>query len=178
MATPSKQTTDVETQASSDEMRTKLLAILKDSRTVLLLSHGADNKIAGRPMGLVKADDDATLYLVTGMDSKKVDEMLRSPRVSIAAQNGSGTVMLDGTVRISQDRALIDKLWEDSWKPYFPEGKSDPNIAVLIVDSHEGVFWEGGIAHGISYLWRHVKARLKGEEIEIKSTDQQKVDLR
>ena len=98
MATPSKQTTDVETQASSDEMRTKLLAILKDSRTVLLLSHGADNKIAGRPMGLVKADDDATLYLVTGMDSKKVDEMLRSPRVSIAATN-LGRISIPDRVR-------------------------------------------------------------------------------
>jgi general stress protein 26 len=178
MGSLSKKTTDTEHVATDDETRSKLLSIVKDSRTVLLLSHGEDHKIVGRPMGLVKIEDDATIYLVTGIDSKKVDEMMREPRVTIAVQNGKGTAMVDGDARISQDRALIDKLWEDSWKPYFPEGKSDPTIALIIIDTREATFWEGGVAHGISYLWRHVKARLTGEEIEVKKTDQQKVDLR
>lgn len=167
-----------QTDVNPEENRAKLHDIVEASRTVLLLSHGADHKIEGRPMGLVKIEDDSTIYLVTSIDSKKVAEVERDPRVTIAAQNGKGTAMVDGDVRVSQDRALIEKLWDDNWKPYFPEGKSDPTIALLVVTPNEGTFWEGGAAHGLSYLWRHLKARVTGTEIEVKPTDQQKVQLR
>lgn len=164
-------------QVSAEEHREKLHGIVKGTRTVMLLSRGEGGKIVGRPMALVRTDDDTTLYLVTGIDSKKVEEIEREPRVSVAVQARDGYAMIDGTCRVSRDRALIDQLWEDSWKAWFEGGKSDPTIALLVITPNEGTYWDGGIGHGLSYLYRMVKARVSGEEIEIKPTDQGKVDL-
>lgn len=168
-------TTQVENPEANRE---KLHAIIQGSRSVVLLSHGEAGKIEGRPMELVRADDDSTIYLVTGIDTKKVAEVERDPRVTIAIQNAEGTAMVSGLIRVSQDRALIDELWEDSWKAWFAEGKQDPTIAILVVTPNEGTYWERGVSHGLSYLWRYVKARVSGTEIETTSSDQQKVDFR
>lgn len=160
-----------------EQAKEKLHDIVKDSRTVLLLTHGEDNKIVGRPMSLVRADEDETIYLVSGIDTKKVTEIQQDSRVTIAVQNREGIAMIDGDARVSQDRALIERLWSDSWKAYFPRGKEDPDIAILVVEPREGTYWDGDVGHGLSYLYRHLKARVTGEEIEIKPGDQQKVDL-
>lgn len=162
---------------SPEEHREKLHNIVKDARTVMLLSHGEGSKIIGRPMALARTDDDTTMYLVTGIDSKKVDEILHQPRVSISVQAHDGYAIIDGECRVSQDRRLIDQLWQDSWKPYFEGGKADPAIAILVITPYEGTYWAGGFAHGLSYLYRMIKARVTGDEIEIKPGDQGKVDL-
>jgi len=122
MATAKNKQDDV----SPKEHREKLHGIVKGAHTVVLLSHGEGGKIIGRPMAVARVEDDTTLYLVTGSDSKKVDEITRDPRVSLSIQNGDGYVMIDG----------------------------------------------------LSYLYRMVKARVSGEEMEIKPTDQGKVDLK
>jgi len=174
MATAKNKQDDV----SPKEHREKLHGIVKGAHTVVLLSHGEGGKIIGRPMAVARVEDDTTLYLVTGSDSKKVDEITRDPRVSLSIQNGDGYVMIDGDCRVSQDRRLIDQLWQDSWKPWFDGGKADPSIAILVVTPNEGTYWNGGLGHGLSYLYRMVKARVSGEEMEIKPTDQGKVDLK
>ena len=161
-----------------DEAKAKLHDIVESSRTVLLLTHGEDHKIVGRPMSLVRADDDSTIYLVSGIGTKKVSEIEHDSRVTVAIQNGEGIAMIDGNARVSQDRALIEKLWSDSWKVWFPRGKEDPDIAILVVEPLEGTYWDQDIGHGLSYLYRYVKARVTGDEIEIKKSDVKKVDLR
>lgn len=161
-----------------EEAKAKLHDIVKDARTVLLLTHGADHQIVGRPMSLVRIDDDETVYLVSGKDSKKVSEIRADARVSIAVQDREGIAMIDGEARVSQDRTLIDELWSDSWNVWFPRGKDDPDIAILVVRPLEGAYWDQDLGHGLSYLFRYVKARVTGSEIETKPSDQRKVDLR
>lgn len=172
MATAKQQDT-----AAPEVHREKLHDIVKGTRTVMLMSRGDGGKIVGRPMALVRTDDDTTVYLVTGLDSKKVAEIEREPRVSVAVQGSGGYAMLDGTCRVSRDRALIDELWDESWKAWFENGKSDPDIAILVITPNEGTYWDGGLGHGLSYLYRMVKARLTGDDMEIKPTDQGKVKL-
>jgi len=144
----------------------------------MLLSHSEAGKIVGRPMAVARVEADTTLYLVTDIDSKKVDEINREPHVSLSVQASDGFAMLDGRCRVSQDRGMIDELWQDSWKPWFQGGKADPTIAILVISPIEGTYWNGGLGHGLSYLYRVVKARLTGDEIEIKPTDHGKVDLK
>ncbi len=156
----------------------KLEAIVEAARTVLLLSHGEDGKIVGRPMALQKQKRDSMIYLASSIDSKKVAEVQQNPRVTVAVQNREGIAMIAGTCHISQDRRLIEELWQDDWKVWWPKGKSDPEIAIMVVEPEEATFWDQDAAHGLSYLYRYVKARVTGSEIETKPSDQQKVDLR
>jgi general stress protein 26 len=162
----------------ASEAKDKLHAIVEKARTVLLLTHGEDHKIVGRPMALVRIDEDATIYLVSGIGSKKVSEIMADPRVTIAVQDREGIAMIDGDVRVSQERTLIDALWSDSWNVWFPRGKEDPEVAILIVEPREGSYWDQDLGHGLSYAYRYLKARVTGTEIETKSDEQRKVDLR
>jgi len=163
---------------SPQDHRDRLHELVKAATTVMLLSHGEGSAIVGRPMAVARVDDDTTLYLVTAVDSKKVDEITRDPRVSVAVQTGHSFVMLDGECRVSQDRQLIDTLWQDGWKPWFAGGKTDPTIAILVVTPNQGSYWDGGLGNGLSYLYRMVKARVTGEAMENKPKDQAKVDLK
>ena len=160
-----------------EEAQKKLHDIVESARTVLLLTHGEDHKIVGRPMSRVHTDDDETIYLVSGIDSKKVSEIRSDARVTVAVQDREGIAMIDGTARVSQDRALIERLWSDSWKVWFPRGKEDPDIAILVVEPNEGTYWDQDLGHGLSYLYRYIKARVTGSEIEVEPSDQRKVKL-
>src|SRR4051794_18734120 len=105
--------------------------MVANSRTIMLLTRGEGGKIIGRPMSNVKTDEDTTVYLVTNIDSKKIAELRAEPRVSLSIQDRDGIAMIDGEVRISQERALIDSLWEDSWQVWFDGGRLDPDIAIV-----------------------------------------------
>ncbi|MDQ3367534.1 MAG: pyridoxamine 5'-phosphate oxidase family protein [Myxococcota bacterium] len=171
-------TTRSEATSSTDEARQKLHDIIDGTRTVMLLSHGEDGKIVGRPMALQRIDEHQVIYFAAGIEQKKVEELRRDPRVSIAVQNREGFAMVDGEATISQDRALIEDLWEDDWNVWYEGGKSDPSIAIIVVRPLEGTFWSQALGDGLSYLWRYAKARVTGHAMDIKADDQQTVDLR
>lgn len=164
-------------KSTNEAAREKLHDIVEQARTILLLTHGEDHRIVGRPMSLVRVDNDSTIYLVASIDSKKVSEILLDPRVTVAVQNREGIAMIDGDATVSADRTLIDELWNDSWKVWFPQGKDDLSIAIVIVQPREGTYWDQDFGHGLSYVYRYLKARMTGTEMEIRPGAQHRVDL-
>ncbi len=167
-----------QTNKTPEELRTRLHDIVARAHTVVLLDHSPDGRIVGRPMANVKTDDATRVHLVTSMDSKKIAELHANPRVALSIQDREGHAMIDGEAHVSQDRALIDELWQDSWKVWFNGGKADPNIAIVIVEPLEGTYWDGDFTHGLSYLWRMIKARLTDAPFQARPGDQESVDLR
>lgn len=165
-------------QLSPEQHRAKLLALLRGAPAVMLLTRGAGERIAGRPMALARVDDDATIYLTTSIDSNKAVEIERDPRVTVSVQDSGGFVVIDGEARITRDRALIDALWQDSWKAWFPEGKAEADIAIVVISPLEGTYWTQSFGHGLSYLYRMAKARVTGEPPELQEKEIGSVDLR
>lgn len=53
---------------------------------------------------------------------------------------------LDGQARIDNDPAQIDKLWNNQVEAWFPEGRNDPNLALLRVDIESAELWETDIS--------------------------------
>jgi general stress protein 26 len=170
-------THDIETPKSHMEHLAKLLSILRSTDTVVLLTRNAD-RIAGRPMALVDVDDDGTIYLTTAIGSQKAVEIAADSAVNITAQTSKGIVSIEGRARLTQDRAIIDNLWKDSWRIWYPEGRNSPSIAIVIVSPVEGSYWDTSIAHGLSFLWRAVKARITGDEVETNASDVGSVQMR
>lgn len=129
-------------------------------------------------MANARTDDDTTVYLVANIDSKKVAELTREPRVALSIQDREGIAMIDAEARVSQDRALIDELWQDSWSVWFERGKDDPNVAILVIQPLEGTYWDQDLGHGLSYLWRMIKARVGDHTMEVEPGDQSTVEYR
>jgi general stress protein 26 len=153
------------------EARERLAEILRDQRTVMLLSHDAQNVIQGRPMAAARVDPDGTMYFATGIDSTKVSQVLARPEVAIAAMGATAQAIVRGTAEVRRERALIDELWSDGWKVWFPDGKDDPTIAIVVVRPLEATYWDQSGHKGLSFLWRVVKARATGTAVEPKPTD-------
>ena len=49
---------------------------------------------------------------------------------------------LHGNARIDNDFALIEKLWSPQVEAWFPQGKDDPNLALLRIDIDSAELWE------------------------------------
>lgn len=55
---------------------------------------------------------------------------------------------IDGEVRIDNDPAMIDKLWNKQVEAWFPGGKADPNLALLRFDIDSAELWEADVSLG------------------------------
>lgn len=49
---------------------------------------------------------------------------------------------LSGSVRVDNDFAQIDKLWNKQAEAWFPGGKNDPDLALLRFDIDDAEMWE------------------------------------
>ncbi|MEO7729815.1 MAG: pyridoxamine 5'-phosphate oxidase family protein [Kofleriaceae bacterium] len=132
--------------------REKLHGLVKDTRTVIVLSGTAGAAIDGRPMALVRTGDDTTMVLATSLDAAQADDLERNPRVTVVLQ-GAGYALFTGEARISRDRGVIGELWTDAWRTWC-HGKHDPTLAVVTVEPIEGSYWEATDRH--SYMYRLV----------------------
>jgi len=124
------------------EIAEKFIAKVKASPYIML---GLENGQHSEPM-YVRLDDDQpnTLFVFAGKDNR-------------AAGGGKGMVQfvgkghdffacLAGTVSQDNDRAQIDKLWDNSVEAWFPGGKEDPNLALLRFDVDSAELWETDVA--------------------------------
>jgi general stress protein 26 len=152
----------VANQLSDEEKRERLREVVADFDVAMVCTHTSDGGLRSRPLAIADKRDDGTLYFSTAAESHKVDEIEADPRVNVTMQDGRRFVSLTGMARVVDDRALVDKLWSESWKIWFPKGKDDPSLRVLIVDPHEAAYWDGKGVHGLKYVFQMAKAYLSG----------------
>jgi general stress protein 26 len=139
-----------------------LYDLLKDFDTAMLVTRAADGHLHARPMAVAELRADADAYFVTNIDSPKVAEVYADADVLLTFQSANQYAAVYGRVNVTRDRALIDRLWQDAWKEWFPRGKSDPAIALLRFDAEHGEFWSDAGLRGAQYAFEAAKAYLTG----------------
>ena len=60
---------------------------------------------------------------------------------------------------------------------WFPQGKSDPNLCFIAVDSEVGEFWDNAGLQGLKYVFESVKAIAKGTSPPADAKQHAKVSL-
>ena len=131
--------------------------------TAMLVSKSEKNQLRARPMAIAKHLEGGDVWFVTNRDSSKVDEILDSPEIAVTCQSNNQFVSLSGRAKMVEDRVLIDKLWSEAWKVWFPEGKEDPRIVLICFTPEEVEFWDNAGANGLRYLFKAGVAYLQGE---------------
>ena len=130
-----------------------------------------------RPMAVAELRPDADAYFVTSIDSPKVEEIEASPDVTLTFQSSNQFASVCGRVRIVRDPALIDRLWKEAWKVWFPKGKTDPNISLLQFNAQHGEYWDNAGTQGLKYAFEAAKAYVKGETPRSDAKQHAKVEL-
>ena len=153
-----------------------LYDIVKDFQTAMLVTR-AGQDLHARPMAIAELKPDADAYFMTRIEAPKVAEVTADPNVLLTFQSSSEYASMRGTVSVVRDRALIDRLWSDTWKVWFPKGKDDPALCVLKFTGRDAEYWDNSGLEGLKYVFEGVKALFKGRTPEIDQSIHAKVKL-
>lgn len=102
-----------------------------------------------RPMVVARLDKGMDAYLITDTESVKVDEIEKNLHALLTFQGTRQFASVKGKITIDHDRALLETIWKETWKVWFPEGITDPTIAVLKFTAHEGEYWDNAGLKGL-----------------------------
>ncbi len=160
----------------TNDGRNRLHEVVNDFDVAMLVTHTA-NAMHARPMAIACLDDGIDAYLVTDINSLKVDEISANPYALLTFQGTRKFASVSGELTILRDRQLIEKMWKEAWKVWFPDGKSDPNIALLKFSAHEGEYWDNAGMQGLKYIYDAAKAYVTGETPQTDDAQHAKVRL-
>jgi len=144
----------------------KLKALIKDIDFCMLTTIDQRGDLHSRPMssnGDIDANGD--LWFFTAASSHKVSEINDTPRVNVsfADPQNQNYVSVSGRAQLVRDRKKIDELWREQFQMWFPEGKDDPNVALLRIKVEKAEYWDSP-SSAISYVLDFVSALVTGEE--------------
>jgi len=161
----------------TNERSDRLYDIIKDFDNAMLVTQVADRRSHARPMAVAEIRPDGDIFFTTDIHSPKVAEIARNPDVVVTFQSGSQFAAVAGRAEVVKDRALIEQLWSEAWKVWFPGGKSDPSLCLIRVDGREGEYWDNAGAQGIKRAFQSAKAYLRGKTPELDEKQNAKVRI-
>lgn len=85
-----------------------------------------------------------TLFFFVGKDNRLAGG--GSAMAQFVSKGHDFFACLAGEIRQDNDRALIDKLWNNQVEAWFPGGKDDPNLALIRLDIASAELWETDIS--------------------------------
>ena len=157
--------------------RENLYSVIRGLRTAMLVSQTAEGALHVRPMAVAEIKEDGEIYFATSLDSPKITEIEHNPEVLVTFQNGLQFASLAGHARIVRDEALIETLWSEAWRVWFPEGMTDPNLCVIKVESEVGEYWNNAGLSGLKYVFESVKTLAHGSTPNANRTQHAKISL-
>jgi|JI10StandDraft_1071094.scaffolds.fasta_scaffold415551_1 general stress protein 26 len=142
---------------------TRVHALLAGFSTVMLVTReGGGAGVRARPMGVAKLDDDCTLTFLASVESAKVHEATKDPQGHVVAQSQAVFLSVRGALEVVHDRGRIRAAWSPANRVYFPKGKDDPELCLVVMHPEEAEIWDVSGARGIGYLVEAARALLSG----------------
>ena len=99
----------------SNDGRTHLHDVVNAFDVAMLVTHSAHGMHA-RPMAIARHDEGTGAYLVTDIQSLKIDEIAANPQALLTFQGSLKFASVHGELSVIHDRALIGEMWKEAWK--------------------------------------------------------------
>ena len=154
-------------QRREDDLQ-KLRELVKDIDFCMLTTVAENGDLHSRPMSSNgDIDSDGALWFFTSASSHKVHEVekLSKVNVSFADPDNQHYVSISGTAQLVRDRNKIDELWRPEFKMWFPNGKDDPDVALLRVSPEKAEYWDSP-ASTIGYMLNFLSSMVSGKEAD------------
>ena len=134
----------MQTQALPFSDFEKLKDKIKDIRIAMLTTIDREGDMHSRPMATQEMDEAGNLWFFTSDESSKISELQRDNKVqlSYSSESSDTYVSVSGVAELVKDRQKIDELWSDKFKAWFPNGKNDPQIALLKIVPEKAEYWD------------------------------------
>ena len=108
-------------------------ATLDTADFCFLTTQGESEPTSTRLMQHFKPDADLTVWFGTSLTSRKVREIRRNPRVTVACLDPTrpAYAVLVGTVTIEELTEQWRRYWREDWQTFWPEGPSGRDYVPL-----------------------------------------------
>lgn len=103
-----------------------------------------------QPMTAQFEGEQGPLWFFLNKDNGIIEAMGQSAR-AIAAYSSKGHdvfAAIHGALRLDNDPATIDRLWNPHVEAWFEGGRNDPKLALLRLDTDKAEIWKGGSSFG------------------------------
>jgi general stress protein 26 len=157
----------VTAQRREDDLQ-KLRELVKDIDFCMLTTVVENGDLHSRPMSSNgDIDSNGALWFFTSASSHKINEIEKVPKVNVsfADPDNQQYVSISGTAQLVRDRDKIDELWKPEFKMWFPNGKDDPDVALLRVSLEKAEYWDSP-ASTVGYLFNFVSSLVSGKEAD------------
>ncbi len=164
------------TQTRENDLE-KLRELVKDIDFCMLTTVDEGGGLHSRPMSSNgDIDENGDIWFFTNASSHKVSEIAELPKVNVsfADPDNQRYVSVSGVAQVVRDREKIEELWRPEFKIWFPEGKDDPEIALLRVSLEKAEYWDSP-SSTIGYALSFVSSLVTGKEPDM--GENRKVDL-
>lgn len=147
--------------------------LLTKFHTAMLITHGQEGNLGIRPMALAHVEDDCRVWFFTGASTSKAQEIENDSRVYLVCQDDkSAYLALSGLAELSTDPAKIDEVWKEPFRVWFPGGKEDPQLKLIMIQPTMGEYWDNGGIRKIEFLFDTLKAYVTGTTPKIQEGEQ------
>ena len=148
----------------------RLGSMIKDIRIAMLSTVDETGAIYSRPMAnqeIKPKEFDGVLYFFTKNNSPKVHAIEHDQHVNLAYSEPKKQeyVSVSGKAFISEDKALMEKLWNPIMKAWFPEGLEDPEICLIGVNIESAELWDAPSSKVVQMVGL-AKALLTGKPLD------------
>ena len=132
-----------EGNADPKKLKTDLWQKMADSPFVMV--GPADGSAHSEPLtAQLDKDQVDTLWFFVGKDNRVAGG--GQAMAQFVSKGHDFFACLSGTISQDNDPAMIDKLWDKQVEAWFPQGKSDPNLALVRLDIDSAELWETDIS--------------------------------
>jgi general stress protein 26 len=142
----------------------KLRKLIKGARVAMLTTVAPDGTLRSRPMATLKAPFEGDVWFFTRATAPKADEIRENDHVNVSFSDGDDNryLSLSGTASLVRDKERLERLWSGRLKNWFPDGKKDPDLALLRVRVDRADYWDAKTA-AMVHLGGLVKSSLGGD---------------
>ncbi len=130
---------------SPDEAHAKLWELIKDIRFAMFTTRHTNGHLHSRPMTTQNrgSDKDSSLWFFMSRANGPVDDVSHDPTVNVVyADPGKDSyVSVSGTAEVVEDAAIKEKLWSKMNDAWFPQGPTDPDVALVEVKIVHANYW-------------------------------------
>jgi general stress protein 26 len=148
--------------SNDSDRRIHLFDLVTKFRTAMLVTRSAGGGLRARPLSLADTHDEGLLYFATSVESPKVAEIAAHPEVVVTMQDSTRYVSISGVARVSREPGLVDRLWSESWRVWFPGGKDDPELCIVAVAPQAAEYWDQSGPKRLKFLVEMAAAYVRG----------------
>jgi general stress protein 26 len=122
--------------------RQRVRALIERAGVAMLMTVDEKGTHTGRPMLPLLIPNDPHIYFLTHQSSRKVTQLTVRTQVGLSIVADNCFVVAAGSAQLSRDPELIGRLWNPTYRAWFPEGKGDREATVIRVAVERIDYWE------------------------------------